>query len=467
MSTPRHLLLVVAVVLLAGVAACGSGPARNGEPSGNGGPTAEGGGNGGEVEAPEGPPASPTYTLAGFQTYEADGRLWVFKDGSEELHGFWKTGEPAKRVTRIGAGPGGMTLMGPDGETLDAYEAAWNHGRPGFAVFGDDGRLWVFLDGSEALAGFLKNGEPAKRVTRIGAGPDGMTIMSDDGETLDAYEAAVHYGKPGFAVFGADGRLWVFRAGGEALAEFQKTGEPAKRITRIGAGPEGKTIMGAEGETLDSYEAAVKYGKPGFAVFGEDGRLWVFRADSPELMDFCSTGEPAKRVTRVGAGPDGMTIMGTDGETIDAYLGTEGGGGSGMAMAPKADFRRAGFMTQVTDGRLWVFREGSKELEEFRTTGEPAKRVTRVGAGPDGMTLMGPDGETLDSYQAAVKYGKPGFAVFGEDGRLWVFRAGSAELDGFLMTGEPAKRVTRIGSGPDGLTIMSTDGSTIDAYMSR
>jgi hypothetical protein len=55
----------------------------------------------------------------------------------------------------------------------------------------------------------------------------------------------------------------------------------------------------------------------------------------------------------------------------------------------------------VRDGRLWVFREGSKELEEFKKQGEPAHQVTRVGAGPKGMTIKSADAKVIEDYLAA------------------------------------------------------------------
>ena len=62
--------------------------------------------------------------------------------------------------------------------------------RAGFQVFEQDGRLWVFRDGSKGLAEFQKHGEPAKSVTSIGTGPDGKTVRSEDMETIKAYLAA-------------------------------------------------------------------------------------------------------------------------------------------------------------------------------------------------------------------------------------------------------------------------------------
>ena len=39
---------------------------------------------------------------------------------------------------------------------------------------------------------------------------------------------------------------------------------------------------------------------------------------------------------------------------------------TGCATAPTAaSYAKPGFVTEVRDGRLWVFRAGSKDLEEF------------------------------------------------------------------------------------------------------
>lgn len=62
---------------------------------------------------------------------------------------------------------------------------------------------------------------------------------------------------------------------------------------------------------------------------------------------------------------------------------------------------KAGFVTAVKEGRLWVFKQGAKELDEFNKNGELAKMVTRVGAGPNNMTVRAPDAATIDAYLAA------------------------------------------------------------------
>jgi len=130
--------------------------------------------------------AAAEYAKPGFYVALEDGRLWVLREGSKELGEFLEQGEPAKQVVRPAAGPGGITLKSVDGETLSEYLLT----RPGFRVEMEDGRLWVFREGSEALAELLEHGEPAKQVVRPAAGPDGITLKSVDAETLDAYLAA-------------------------------------------------------------------------------------------------------------------------------------------------------------------------------------------------------------------------------------------------------------------------------------
>jgi hypothetical protein len=69
-----------------------------------------------------------------------------------------------------------------------------------------------------------------------------------------------------------------------------------------------------------------------------------------------------------------------------------------LAALAATPYDKPGFVTRVEDGRLWVFKEGSKELEQFEKHGEPTIHVSRIGAGPEGMTLKGPSYEVLDAY---------------------------------------------------------------------
>lgn len=69
--------------------------------------------------------------------------------------------------------------------------------------------------------------------------------------------------------------------------------------------------------------------------------------------------------------------------------------------AHAAGYDKPGFVTKVENGRLWVFATGSKELADFEKHGEPTIAVSKIGEGPEGMTLRGPSVEVLDAYQAA------------------------------------------------------------------
>jgi hypothetical protein len=120
-----------------------------------------------------------------------------------------------------------------------------------------------------------------------------------------------------------------------------------------------------------------------------------------------------------------------------------------------------GYTTIVEDGRLWVFETGSADLAKFLTEGEPAKIVVLPAMGPDGMTLKGTEREVMMEFALT----KPGFTVILEEGRLWVFRTGSADLAQFHEHGEPAKIVVRPGAGPRNITLKSVDGGILDTYM--
>jgi len=251
---------------------------------------------------------SARYAKIGFELFEEDDRLWVFRTGSEELAQFQAQGELAKHVTRPGAGPGGLTLRAPDNETILAYVAS----KPGFVTILEGERVWVFRVGSKELSEYRRKGELALQVIRPGAGPLGMTVKAPDLETADAYL----YAKPGFVVIPEDGRLWVFREGSPALKEFGRFGELGKHVTRPGSGPDGKTLRSSDAEVILEYTAACT----GFETFIRDGRIWVFRVGDPGSVELQLVGEPAKHVIRPAAGPLSMTVKGPDRETIDAYL---------------------------------------------------------------------------------------------------------------------------------------------------
>jgi len=136
---------------------------------------------------------------------------------------------------------------------------------------------------------------------------------------------------------------------------------------------------------------------------------------------------------------------------------------NGPGATARNPYDKPGFTTISKDGRLWVFRADSAELAAFQEKGKPAKHVVRPKAGPDGLTLLSPDGDIITEYLVA----KPGFATILKDGRLWVFRADSAELAAFREKGKPAKHVVRPKAGPLGLTLLSPDAAILDEYLAQ
>ena len=67
-----------------------------------------------------------------------------------------------------------------------------------------------------------------------------------------------------------------------------------------------------------------------------------------------------------------------------------------------SEYDKPGFVTEVEDGRLWVFKDGSEEYKAFKQHGEPVKQFTSIGTGPGGMTVKAADQSALDGYHAAM-----------------------------------------------------------------
>lgn len=118
-------------------------------------------------------------------------------------------------------------------------------------------------------------------------------------------------------------------------------------------------------------------------VVYHDGRINIFY-DFGTYMEFMSVGETAFRKTLIGAGPNGETLMygltkadkkkASGIPSIDMMEGR---------LAPAADF----YGEIVADGRINVFDDWSL-FKEFMQHGEVPYRLTDIGAGPNGETLV-------------------------------------------------------------------------------
>lgn len=63
------------------------------------------------------------------------------------------------------------------------------------------------------------------------------------------------------------------------------------------------------------------YSRNGYTAVEKDGRLYVFLPNSGEHQRFKRGEEMAKSVTRVGAGPNRMTVIAEPDVNLDKYLG--------------------------------------------------------------------------------------------------------------------------------------------------
>lgn len=113
-----------------------------------------------------------------------------------------------------------------------------------------DGRINIFYD-KHTYEEFLQLGETSFRLTRIGAGPKGETLVfglpaADKKKTsaipaIDIYEGKripVNF----YGEMRAEGRIFVFSTYAD-MKMVRETGEAALRFSDIGSGPKGETVV--------------------------------------------------------------------------------------------------------------------------------------------------------------------------------------------------------------------------------
>jgi len=114
-----------------------------------------------------------------------------------------------------------------------------------------DGRINVFDDAATYL-GFMKLGETSYRLTRIGAGPKGQTVVfgltkkdkkkRSGIKGVDLYDGKLKVMGQFYGEIVMHNRFYVFSSWNDLLA-VKKIGEPSYFYTQIGAGPGGKTVV--------------------------------------------------------------------------------------------------------------------------------------------------------------------------------------------------------------------------------
>lgn len=113
-----------------------------------------------------------------------------------------------------------------------------------------------------------------------------------------------------------DGRINVFYDM-KTYEEFKQLGETSYRLTRIGAGPNGETVVfglpkkdkkkGAETTAAMLWDGKLEYS----SFYGEmdkHGRIYVF-SDKAEMDHVRALGHPSYMYTQIGAGPKGETVV--------------------------------------------------------------------------------------------------------------------------------------------------------------
>jgi len=114
-----------------------------------------------------------------------------------------------------------------------------------------------------------------------------------------------------------DGRIYVFYDK-NTYKEFMQLGETSYRLTRIGTGPNGETMVfglskkdkkkGANTPAVKLYENKIKPAPGFYAETIRHGRIYVFStfADMQTVRQF---GHPNFFYTEIGSGPKGETVV--------------------------------------------------------------------------------------------------------------------------------------------------------------
>ncbi len=115
-----------------------------------------------------------------------------------------------------------------------------------------------------------------------------------------------------------------------------------------------------------------------------EGRHYVFD-DFAVYQDFLNVGETSFRKVFIGAGPHGESLVfglrSEDKKKLEGLAGVEMYNGKMAAADPFYGEMRA------EDGRLYVF-SSLKDMQAVRDSGEAAYRLTQIGTGPQGQTVV-------------------------------------------------------------------------------
>ena len=115
----------------------------------------------------------------------------------------------------------------------------------------------------------------------------------------------------------------------------------------------------------------------------EDGRIYAFY-DRDLYKQFLSVGETAYRLTRIGAGPNGETmVFGLTKKDKKKGVNTQAVKLYEHKLKPADKF----YAETVRHGRIYVF-NNFKDMQPVRQFGHPNFFYTEIGSGPKGETVV-------------------------------------------------------------------------------
>ncbi len=131
-------------------------------------------------------------------------------------------------------------------------------------------------------------------------------------------QAQPHYNTNDYYQVYKEGRIYIFDDF-KTYQSFNQVGETAYRLTRIGTGPSGETIVfGLQKKdkkmrtgigSVAMYDGQAQGIKDGFyAEVIKENRIYVF-SEWDDLQSFLKVGEAPYRFTMIGSGPQNETIV--------------------------------------------------------------------------------------------------------------------------------------------------------------
>ena len=154
-------------------------------------------------------------------------------------------------------------------------------------------------------------------------------------------------------------------------------------------------VSGCETMTFDDQKAETKqvenvpvpemsFNTNDYYQVEHEGRNYIFD-DKETYLSFLSVGETPYRLTRIGAGKNGETIV--FGLTKKDKNKTSGIGSIMMYDNAIKGSSEAFYAEIYRDSRIYVF-DNWRDVQAFRSVGEAPYRYTDIGSGPGGKTVV-------------------------------------------------------------------------------